>query len=442
VSSWLRKTPLQHRFRLLAAATALSCMPVAAASAETPSPSPAARIAHAEFLPYMDPPPGGAATVCLVDTGVDLNPDTASNVIERVALDAGDGGDVWPGKHGTEMAMAMGAPINGWGTVGAWPLVKIVSVRVMAPGAADFPFGAYSKGVQVCLKRPSVRVINLSFSGPRPSDADVTDLDDYVAGARRADVSIIAGAGNHGGEVEWPAADPVIMAVAAADSTRTFCDFSATGAGVSVAAPGCGLELADSATGEPIPYAGASPAGAFTSAVVAAVRSYRPDLTAAAAEDLLRATATDAVLDVEAAFRAAGLSEQVDRAIERSRANPVEPSISSTTPTTPDGGRPRAEVTDRTELRPRARWPAPRVRVRACASRAVALQFVNRPPRATAVVRLYRRAEFGRRLVAEWKAFHSQVRIARSFGFGTVRFTGHGRSPSSTVRFSGWRGHR
>ncbi|HET9023392.1 MAG TPA: hypothetical protein VFN64_02405, partial [Burkholderiaceae bacterium] len=71
----------------------------APAVAETASPSPAARIAHAEFLPYMDPPPGAPATVCLVDTGVDLNPDTQSNVVERVALDGGDGGDVWDRKH-------------------------------------------------------------------------------------------------------------------------------------------------------------------------------------------------------------------------------------------------------------------------------------------------------------------------------------------------------
>src|SRR4051812_6731493 len=153
-----------------AAALATSATFAQPALAETPTPSPAAQIAHAEFLPYMDPPAGGAATVCLVDTGVDLNPDTASTVVEREALDGGDPGDVWDRKHGTEMAMVMGAPVNDWGTVGAWPLVRIVSVRAMAPGATGFPFNYYAKAILACLNWSSVRVINLSFSGDRPSD--------------------------------------------------------------------------------------------------------------------------------------------------------------------------------------------------------------------------------------------------------------------------------
>src|SRR3954447_4433592 len=206
VSPWQGKRMLRA-----VAAVALTAGAAAfptAASAETATPSPAAIIAHAEFLPYMDPPPGDPATVCLVDTGVDLNPDTQPTVVEREALDGGDPGDVWDKKHGTEMAMAMGAPINGWGTVGAWPLVRIVSVRAMAPGATSFPFSSYAKGISACLKHPAVRVINLSFSGPRPTDDDVRHLGTYTAQARARRVSVVAGAGNSPGDLGWPAADP------------------------------------------------------------------------------------------------------------------------------------------------------------------------------------------------------------------------------------------
>ena len=42
------------------------------------------------FLPYA-PPPAQLAGLCLVDTGVNLNPDTEGVVVERTALDGGSG---------------------------------------------------------------------------------------------------------------------------------------------------------------------------------------------------------------------------------------------------------------------------------------------------------------------------------------------------------------
>src|SRR3954463_7661841 len=106
--------------------------------------------AHAERLPSAPPPANGAAAVCLVDTGVDLTPDTASNVIARIALDGGDPSDLSPSKHGTQMAMVMGGPINDWGMVGFWPGVRIVSVRASSPGEDQFGFAAYANGIRKC----------------------------------------------------------------------------------------------------------------------------------------------------------------------------------------------------------------------------------------------------------------------------------------------------
>src|SRR3954470_3731341 len=126
---------LRRRLHILAPTatlTALALTGAPPATAEYKTTTAQALAAHAEWLPYAPPPPNGAAAVCLVDTGVDLNPDTASNVIARIALDGGDPSDLSDSKHGTQMAMVMGAPINDWGMVGAWPGLRILSVRLAA----------------------------------------------------------------------------------------------------------------------------------------------------------------------------------------------------------------------------------------------------------------------------------------------------------------------
>jgi hypothetical protein len=126
--------------RVLVAVATLAAMAVAAgpASAEV-QPTLQARVANAEFLAYAPPPPKPAA-VCLIDSGVDINPDTAPLIAERISLDGGSGDDVLPSKHGTQMAMVMGAPANGWGMVGIWPYLKIVSVRATPAGQEGFVF--------------------------------------------------------------------------------------------------------------------------------------------------------------------------------------------------------------------------------------------------------------------------------------------------------------
>src|SRR3954454_8196403 len=131
----------------IAFATTLALLPAPPAHAEYKTTTAQALAAHAEWLPYAPPPPNEPAAVCLVDTGVDLNPDTASNVIARVALDGGDPSDLSPSKHGTQMAMVMGAPINDWGMVGFWPRVPIVSVRAFESADEPARVLAYKNGI-------------------------------------------------------------------------------------------------------------------------------------------------------------------------------------------------------------------------------------------------------------------------------------------------------
>ena len=88
------------------------------ASAEQVEITAQAKAARAEFL-LSAIPPGPAAAICLVDTGVNVNPDT-SNVIARLSV-SGPASDESPTLHGTQMAMYIGAPLNGFGMVGMWP---------------------------------------------------------------------------------------------------------------------------------------------------------------------------------------------------------------------------------------------------------------------------------------------------------------------------------
>src|SRR3954468_20692327 len=139
-----------HIVAPIATVAALALTGAPPADAEYQKTTSQALAAHAEWLPYAPPPPNGAAAVCLVDTGVDLNPDTASNVIARIALDGGDPSDLSDSKHGTQMAMVMGAPINDWGMVGFWPAVRIVSVRATNPKGEGFTFAGYANGIRAC----------------------------------------------------------------------------------------------------------------------------------------------------------------------------------------------------------------------------------------------------------------------------------------------------
>src|SRR3954467_15360340 len=145
----MRPGTLTRAAAVTALAATIALLTATAATAEYKTTTAQALAAHAEWLPYAPPPPNGAAAVCLVDTGVDLNPDTASNVIARIALDGGDPSDLSDSKHGTQMAMVIGAPINDWGMVGAWPQVPIISVRA-GDGQDALSADSYVAGIERC----------------------------------------------------------------------------------------------------------------------------------------------------------------------------------------------------------------------------------------------------------------------------------------------------
>ena len=272
---------------------------------------------HGVFLEHVAPPAQPAA-VCIVDSGVDLNPDTAGQVVYREALDGGDPGDVSPDKHGTLMAMMAAAPVNGWGMVGAAPgAVKIVSVRVEEAGEGAFPFSDYERGITACKKLAaeySIKVISLSLSGSQPPEEnDNALLENAVGGANAYGIDVLAAAGNDGGPVSAPASYPRVVAVGASSPEGSLCAFSNRGAELHVAAPGCMLDGADPTAGDATTgtQQGTSEATAIAAAVLADLRGYHPDMGVDQSERLIEQSSAP-TLNVQRVFASAGLRAEVD----------------------------------------------------------------------------------------------------------------------------------
>jgi hypothetical protein len=320
--------------------------------------------ADAQFLDY-DPAPAAPGVVCLVDSGVDPNPDTTPTLVGSFALSSGTdtldelsrvspplpGGH--PDGHGTYMDMIMAAPRNGWGMVGIAPSsVRVLNVKALGAGRSTFPFSEYTSAIQYCEQQASalaITVINLSLgSGTQPSSSDLSNLQNQVDAARQHGISVVAAAGNNDGAVEYPAAAPGVFAVGAADANPAnlgvFCSFSNRGPPLSILAPGCGsqsepgggggLDIAFSDTGESAWAQGTSEASAIVSAVMASMRAYGPTLTAAQVEGcLISGEVNGGNLDVAGAFRACGLGQIVaEGAAAYNAANPPSAQAQSLLP--------------------------------------------------------------------------------------------------------------
>ena len=270
------------------------------------------------FLPYA-PAPAQPAGLCLVDTGVNVNPDTQGVVLERTAIDGGSGDDVSPTTHGTVLAMMAAASSNGWGMVGTAPgAVRVVSVRILEPGQTTFPFSSYAAGITSCLevrRKYNIRVINLSLgSSEAPSSQGYEMVANAAQEASDYGVAVVGAAGNDdGGAVEYPAAYPSVLSVGASEaSSGALCSFSNRGSALRLLAPGCGLDGADPGSGAPDSnyWQGTSESSAIAAAALAALDAYRPDLSPASSEEVITGAA-GGVLNIAQAFRNAGLASLV-----------------------------------------------------------------------------------------------------------------------------------
>jgi Subtilase family len=342
----------------------MACSARASAEVGVPAGTVQQAAADALFLQYA-PAPAVPGVICLVDSGVDPNPDTTPILAGSYALSAETntedelatldpplpGGH--PDGHGTYMAMIAAAPANGWGMVGLAPTsVRVYNVKALAEGQTTFAFSEYAAAIYYCQRLSSsmpVTVVNLSLgSGSQPSGGEVETLEDHVQAANAHGLSVVAAAGNEGGPVQAPADVEGVLGVGASDANPAnlgaFCPFSNRGAGLALLAPGCGsqsepgagngIEIAFSDDGAPAWAEGTSEAAVLVSAAEASMRAYSPTLGYSKVQGCIASTlANGGNLDVAAAFDACGLGQVVSEGMAAYRAaNPAPTQPSNTGP--------------------------------------------------------------------------------------------------------------
>jgi subtilisin family serine protease len=248
---------------------------------------------------------GAGVTVAVIDTGIRTNHPVLQGRATNGPdfLQETDQNQPWYGQHGTAMASSV---------LDVAPAAKVLGLRAIRddndPKYQDWsaslnnPDSTHGNAlVQAILyaANSGARVISMSLGTKDPfSLYDETEAR-AIQYALSKGVVVIASAGNDGGSddqdsVDYPAAYPGVIAVAATNPDGTRASFSAVHSYVDVAAPGVAINDADVATGGRTPVNGTSPAGALTAGVAALIVSKYPKLAPRQIEQLLEQTASTA----------------------------------------------------------------------------------------------------------------------------------------------------
>jgi hypothetical protein len=282
----------------------------------------------------------------------------------------------------------LSAPSNNWGMVGIWPSGKVVSIRANT-SSDEFTVPSYYAGMQRCDAVAGYYAINVILlavgAQAAPTEEEATALKERLANARAHGLNVVVAAGNNtGGPLETPAQLPGALSVGGSGADGARCAISAIGAALQ--APGCGVDAIDPASGGAASFEGTTASAAVTAAAISALRSYRPDLSPDATDQLLLSTATPTpsgpLLNVASAFRAAGLASVVDSSPPLGAPPPAAPP--------PDDGLPN--------LAPKSHLPRPKARVRRASRHPgrVGIYLRNLPRHAVAEIRIADRRRRGR----------------------------------------------
>ncbi|UAB96204.1 VCBS repeat-containing protein [Dactylosporangium vinaceum] len=241
---------------------------------------------------------GGAdQVIAVVDSGVDgQHPDLSGrvlagyNAITNANIGAGVNSDDYG--HGTMVAgIAAAGTNNGVGVAGAAWNARVLPVKVLDNNGNGYD-SDIAEGI-IWAADHGAKVINLSLGGP--GDAQV--LHDAVTYATNKGALLVVAAGNDGNStVQYPAAYPEVLAVAATDGAGKVTDFSTYGDWVDVAAPGFGIVSTGVPQGanEYFIGDGTSFAAPIVSGVAALMRTNNPALTPAQLIATIKGTARDA----------------------------------------------------------------------------------------------------------------------------------------------------
>ena len=241
-------------------------------------------------------PSGGGAPVGIVDSGVDASHEDLAGRVAACATSSG--GKVTPGAcgddngHGTHVAGTIGAATdNGAGIAGiAFASPLIVCKALGGPQGAGT-----TADVAACIgwaHAAGARVISMSLGGPASRTIAQAVTAAWDRGGRSGSL-LVAAAGNDGdGRLEYPAALPDVVSVAATDDAGDPAPFSNANADVELAAPGVDI-LSDRAGGGYVRMSGTSMAAPHVSGVAALLAGAHPRDSARTLRGRLDATARD-----------------------------------------------------------------------------------------------------------------------------------------------------
>ncbi|MGV9272617.1 type VII secretion-associated serine protease mycosin [Streptomyces griseosporeus] len=230
---------------------------------------------------------GQGITVAVLDSGVDSsNPDLRGRVLKGKDFSNPDHpGDAQtdydPEGHGTGMAgliAGTGAYGGGKGAFGLAPGAKILPVRL--PMTADYDAKKFNDKLAEAIRYAAdagAQVINMSVTFPKSPQ-----LSEAVRYALKKGSLLFAGVGNNGDKnnaVEYPAAEPGVVGVAAVGKDLRRAPFSEYGPQVDVAAPGVDMVHACGGKTGLCIGDGTSDATALASASAALIWSKHPTWT-------------------------------------------------------------------------------------------------------------------------------------------------------------------
>ncbi|OAT81339.1 S8 family peptidase [Desulfotomaculum copahuensis] len=178
---------------------------------------------------------GERVKVAVLDTGADLehrdlkgNIKGGVNILHPGEAPADDHG------HGTHVCGIIAAVDNDFGIKGTAPKASLYPVKILNR-QGEGSFAGIIRGLDWCL-RHGIQLVNISFGTDEPNRA----LHEAVRRAAAGGIIIVAAAGNDGSyqSVDYPAAYPEVVAVAAMDEHDQLAYYSSLGPEIKLAAPG------------------------------------------------------------------------------------------------------------------------------------------------------------------------------------------------------------
>lgn len=194
-------------------------------------------------LPYLSidsvwlnlPEDAQEITVAVIDSGVCLDhPDMEDRYVfgwDYIEEDNKPQDEMGHGCGVAGVIAAIGG--NKIGIAGVAPVAKVMPLRVLDKQGIGTQSNIAAAIIFAADRR--VNIINLSLSGPNPSQV----MEDAINYALAKGVTVIAAAGNNGSEGAWyPAAYENVIAVGSIDPTAERSNFSNYGTNVDIFAPG------------------------------------------------------------------------------------------------------------------------------------------------------------------------------------------------------------